>query len=81
MTTIALSSRETHVPPAIATAVAGGVLWLILRLPGWAELPTMIRLGIVGSGAAGIFWLTVFALRPAETIERFRCLRSVWYRP
>jgi lipopolysaccharide exporter len=78
---VPLSARETLVPPAIATALAAGVLLLILRLPGWAGLPSVARLLIVGGVGAGTFWLTLFALQPAEMIERVRYLRSVWSRP
>jgi lipopolysaccharide exporter len=77
---VPLSARETLVPPAIATAAAAGVLFLILRVPGWQGLPAVARLLIVGGAGAGTFWITLFALQPAEMIERVRYLRSVWSR-
>ena len=78
---VAMSVRETLLPPAIATAVTAGVLLLILHVPGWALVPAVLRLLIVGSAGAGAFWLILFALQPHEMIERFRYLRSVWFRP
>jgi len=73
--------RETLLPAAAATAATAGLLLSVLHAPGCALLSAVVRLLIVGGAAVGAFWLILFALRPGETIERFRYLLSVWFRP
>jgi hypothetical protein len=52
-----------------------------VHAPGWAQVPSILRLLIVGGVAAGAFWLISFALRPGEMLERYKYLRAVWFRP
>jgi lipopolysaccharide exporter len=77
---VPLSFSQSLGPAAVAAAAAVIVLLLMQHVPGWASLPAVLRLVLVGMAGAGSFWLTLLGLRPAETIERVRYLRSVWLR-
>jgi lipopolysaccharide exporter len=77
---VPMSARETLLPPVIAALASALVLVLIMHAPGWSVLPAVLRLIIVGSVAGGAFWVVLFALRPAEMLERGRYLRGVWFR-
>jgi lipopolysaccharide exporter len=78
---VPMPAGETLLPPAIATMVAALALVLLIHAPGWAAVPAVLRLVIVGGVAAGAFGLVLFALRPGEMIERVRYLSSTWRRP
>lgn len=69
-----LSPRVEFGPPLVAVAIATVTLLLLFRLPGWNELALLARLIAAGAAAAGVYSLSLFALRPGVTIERVRYL-------
>ncbi len=77
---VPLSAREALLPPVVATAATVLALLLLMRAPGWPELPTVARMLAVAGVAVGAFWLVLLAVRPAEMLERVRYLGSVWLR-
>jgi lipopolysaccharide exporter len=75
---ISLSPWATLYVPLLAVSLAVLILSLLPVLSGWHNLPPAARLFIVSVGGGGVFIASLFALRPAETIERIRYLKRTW---
>jgi O-antigen/teichoic acid export membrane protein len=65
--------------PALATGAAAGVLIILLNFTTiLTTLPPLIRLISIGIIGPGVFMIILFALRPAEMIERVRYMWQAW---
>lgn len=69
-----LSPLTEFGPPVVASAVTAAATLLLFRLPGWSGLAPLARLIATGAAVAGVYSLSLFALRPGVTIERVRYL-------
>jgi lipopolysaccharide exporter len=67
-----LSARAAFGAPVLAAGAASIVTLLVMSQLSQHELPTFIRLVIIGFSSAGIYWICLIALRPAEMLERIR---------
>ncbi len=76
-----LSFLGTFGAPAVALGGATLVLALAMQFTGLNELRPLLRLITIGLLGPGVFWLILFLLHPAETIERVQYLRRVWHKP
>jgi O-antigen/teichoic acid export membrane protein len=73
-----LSFIETYSAPFIALLCALFVLAFATQATALNTAGPFLRLAVIGVLGPGVFWLSLFLLRPKETVERVQYLRRVW---
>jgi O-antigen/teichoic acid export membrane protein len=73
-----LSLAEIFRVPVVAVGVATVVLLLISQINAWDSLGPPWRLALIAVLGPGTYWLVLFALRPAETMERVQYVWRYW---
>jgi PST family polysaccharide transporter len=71
---VSISFSATFGPPVLGGIVATLVLASMLQLPGWANLPLLMRLSGVAVAGSAAFWLTLAAVQPVEMRGRIHYL-------
>jgi O-antigen/teichoic acid export membrane protein len=73
-----LSLVEVFRAPAAAMTIAAVALLLISQINIWSSIGPMWRLAFIAVLGSGTYWLVLFALRPAETMERVQYVWRSW---
>ena len=71
---VPLSIRASFAAPLVAACMAAALLFGLQHIGGWADWLSLARLAAIGIAGPGAFIMVLFALHPAEMIERVQYL-------